>query len=153
MELIVKHFSELDANEFLAIAKLRISVFVVEQKCPYQEIDDMDRDAYHLWLKDEDGIEAYARVLPPGATLSTASIGRVIAVKRRCGLGSKIVEAAIRIAQSPFSANKITIEAQVYARSLYEKHGFVQNSEVFLEDGIPHIQMQLDLQASSAVEL
>ena len=79
------------------------------------------------------------------ATFPTASIGRVIAVKRRCGLGSKIVEAAIDVAKTKFRAEKLTIEAQVYARSLYEKHGFYQTSEEFLEDGIPHIQMQLNL--------
>lgn len=142
MELVIKHFSELSSEELFEIYKLRVSVFVVEQKCPYQEIDDADRTAYHIWLKDEDGIEAYARVLPQGVAFPTASIGRVIAVKRCCGLGSKIVSAAIRIAETELNAEKITIEAQVYARSLYEKLGFRQTSEEFLEDGIPHIQMQ-----------
>ena len=141
MELIVKHFSELSAEELFEIYKLRISVFVVEQKCPYQEVDDADRAAYHLWLKDEDGIEAYARVLPRGVTFPTEAIGRVIAVKRRCGLGSKILEAAIHTAKTELQADTITIEAQ-----LYEKHGFRQTSEEFLEDGIPHILMQLALQ-------
>ena len=142
MELIAKHFSQLSAEELFEIYKLRVSVFVVEQKCPYQEVDDADRIAYHIWLKDEDGIEAYARVLPPGVTFPTASIGRVIAVKRHCGLGSKIVAAAICAAETELHAEKITIEAQVYARSLYEKLGFRQTSEEFLEDGILHIQMQ-----------
>ena len=145
MELVIKHFSELSAEELFEIYKLRISVFVVEQKCPYQEVDDADRVAYHLWLKDENGIEAYARVLPQEAFSSTAMIGRVIAVKRRCGLGSKILEAAIHAAKANLHADKITVEAQVYARSLYEKHGFRQTSEEFLEDGIAHIQMQLDV--------
>lgn len=145
MELIVKHFSELTAEELFEIYKLRVSVFVVEQKCPYQEADDADRVAYHLWLEDDTGIEAYARVLPPGTAFPTVSVGRVIAVKRRCGLGSKIVEAAIDVARAKLHADKITIEAQVYARPLYEKHGFRQTSEEFLEDGIPHIQMQLGL--------
>ena len=145
MELVVKHFSELTTEELLEIYKLRVSVFVVEQKSPYQEVDDADRVAYHLWLKDEDGIAAYARALPQGATIPTASIGRVIAVKRRCGLGSKIVEAAIHVAKTKFHANQLTIEAQVYARSLYEKHGFRQTSEEFLDAGVPHIQMQLNL--------
>lgn len=145
METVIKHFSELSAEELFEIYKLRVSVFVVEQKCPYQEIDDADRAAYHLWLKDEDGIEAYARVLPQGVTFPTVSVGRVIAVKRRCGLGSKILEAAVNVAKTKLYADKITIEAQVYARSLYEKHGFCQTSEEFLEDGIPHIQMQLTL--------
>lgn len=143
MELVVKHFSELSTDELFEIYKLRVSVFVVEQKCPYQEVDDADRNAYHLYLKDDNGIEAYARVLPQGITFPTISIGRVIAVKRRCGLGSQIVEAAINVAKENLHADKITIEAQIYARSLYEKYGFRQISKEFLEDGIPHIQMQL----------
>ena len=149
MQLIVKHFSELSTAELFAIYKLRVSVFVVEQQCPYQEVDDADQAAYHIWLQDETGIKAYARVLPKGETFPTVSIGRVIAVKRRCGLGSKIVQAAIRTAKEKLGADRITIEAQVYARTLYEKAGFRPTSEEFLEDGIPHIQMQLDLQEQS----
>lgn len=145
MELIVKHFSELSAEELFAIYKLRVSVFIVEQACPYQEVDDADKSAYHVWLQDEDGIEAYARVLPAGVAFPTAAFGRVIAVKRRCGLGTKIVAAAIETARDKLGADMITIEAQVYARSLYENLGFRQTSEEFLEDGIPHIQMQLEL--------
>ena len=95
MELVVKHFSELSLEELVDIYKLRVSVFVVEQKCPYQEIDDADKKAYHLYLKDDNGIQAYARVLPQGTTFDEASLGRVIARKRRCGLGSQIVAAAI----------------------------------------------------------
>lgn len=145
MELIVKHFSELSAEELFEIYRLRVSVFIVEQRCPYQDVDDADRTAYHLWLRDENGIAAYARLLPPGVTFPTAAIGRVIAVRRRCGLGTRIVDAAINAAREKLSADVITIEAQVYARSLYEKAGFVQTSEEFLEDGIPHVQMQLRL--------
>ncbi len=145
MELIVKHFSQLSAEELFEIYRLRVSVFIVEQKCPYQDVDDADRTAYHLWLRDENGIAAYARLLPPGVTFPTAAIGRVIAVRRRCGLGTRIVDAAINAAREKLSADVITIEAQVYARSLYEKAGFVQTSEEFLEDGIPHVQMQLRL--------
>lgn len=145
MELTVKHFSELSSEELFEIYKLRVSVFIVEQSCPYQDIDDADRSAYHVWLRDEDGIEAYARVLPTGAAFPTPAIGRVIAVKRRCGLGTKIVTASIETARDRLGADMITIEAQTYARSLYEKAGFRQTSEEFLEDGIPHIQMQLEL--------
>ena len=143
MQLIVKRFDELSVQELFEIYKLRVSVFVVEQACPYQEVDDADRAAYHIVLRDEDGIQAYARVLPPGVSFPETSIGRVIAVKRRCGLGSRIVAAAIETAREKFAAETITIEAQTYARGLYEKFGFRQSSEEFLEDGIPHIKMTL----------
>ncbi len=144
MELVVKHFKELSLDELVDIYKLRVAVFVVEQQCPYQEIDDADKKAYHLYLKDEGGIQAYARVLPAGTTFEEVSLGRVIAIKRRCGLGSRIVNAAIDIAKGKFNAETIKIEAQVYAKRVYEKAGFVQVSEPFLEDGIPHILMELN---------
>ena len=141
MELKIKHFSELSAQELFAIYKLRVSVFVVEQNCPYQEVDDADEHAYHIWFEDEDGIEAYLRVVEPGVVFPECAIGRVIAVKRRCGLGTKIVSAGLRAAQERYGAEAVRIEAQTYARKLYEGLGFVQTSEKFLEDGIPHIGM------------
>ena len=76
MDLVVKHFSNLTVEELFEIYKLRVSVFVVEQNCPYQEIDDADKVAYHVFLKDEAGIQAYVRVLPQGATFPEASIGQ-----------------------------------------------------------------------------
>ena len=141
MELKIKHFSELSAQELFAIYKLRVSVFVVEQNCPYQEVDDADEHAYHVWFEDEDGIEAYLRVVEPGVVFPECAIGRVIAVKRRCGLGTKIVSAGLRAAQERYGAEAVCIEVQTYARKLYEGLGFVQTSEEFLEDGIPHIGM------------
>ena len=131
VELIVKHFQELTTEELFEIYKLRISVFVVEQHCPYQEVDDADRNAYHVFFKDDSGILAYARVLPAG---------------------SEIVMRAIDVARERFSAQSIIIEAQVYARPLYEKCGFHRTSDVFLEDGIPHIQMKLELRSDFPVE-
>ena len=145
MELIIKHFNELTTQELFEIYKCRVSVFVVEQNCPYQEVDDADTVAYHLYLKDEEGIQAYARVLPPGTTFKEASIGRVISIKRRCGLGTRIVTEAIKVIKDKYHLNKIKIEAQVYARKLYENVGFIQTSEPFLEDGIPHIEMTLEI--------
>lgn len=141
MELAIKHFHELTAEELFEIYKLRVSVFIVEQNCPYQEVDDADLTAVHLYLKDDTGIQAYLRVLPKGATHNEVSIGRVIAAKRRCGLGTQIVNAGIAVAKEKFSAKRIIIDAQTYARKLYENVGFIQSGEEFLEDGIPHIPM------------
>lgn len=141
MELKVKKYEELTLDELYAILRLRISVFVVEQNCPYQELDGKDRQAVHVFLEDEEGIEAYLRVLDRGAVFEEVSLGRVIAVKRRCGLGTRILAEGIRIAGERFHAGKIRIEAQTYAKGLYEKQGFRQVSDEFLEDGIPHVQM------------
>lgn len=145
MELIVKHFRDLTAEEVYDLLKLRVDVFVVEQNCPYPEIDGKDKDAYHVFLREGGVLKAYLRVLPPGAAFDTCALGRVVAAERRRGLGSRIVAAGIQTARERYHARAITLEAQVYARSLYEKAGFRQISEEFLEDGIPHIKMRLEL--------
>lgn len=143
MEITVKHFSELTATELFEIYRIRSAVFVVEQNCPYQDIDVADKEAYHIWIQDEGRVVAYARVLPPGTTFETVAIGRVLSVKRRCGVATLLMREAINVAQEKFSADKITLGAQVYAKSLYEKVGFHQISDEYLEDGIPHILMEL----------
>ena len=143
MTLQIKRFHELTTEELYAILRLRVSVFVVEQNCPYMELDDLDREALHVWLEDEDGIEAYLRILNRGVESEHVAIGRVIAVKRRCGLGTQILAEGIRAAREGFGADRIYLEAQTYARGLYEKQGFRQISDEFLLDGIPHVKMIL----------
>ena len=145
MELVIKHFNELTNEELWAIYKLRVDVFVVEQQCPYPEVDEADKVAYHVWLKDDTGIQAYLRVLPAGATFKEPSVGRVISVKRRQGLGSQILAVGIQVAKEKFHAKTLIIGAQLYARAFYEQAGFVQSSPEYIEDGITHIHMKLEL--------
>ncbi len=145
MTLHVKKFEELTVSELYDLLKLRTAVFVVEQTCPYMELDDRDQKALHVWLEDKGEIAAYLRVLDRGVECVHVSIGRVLAVKRRQGLGSRILKAGIDAAVEFFHADKIYLEAQTYARSLYEKQGFRQISVEFQLDGIPHIRMILDL--------
>ncbi|MBQ9687489.1 MAG: GNAT family N-acetyltransferase [Oscillospiraceae bacterium] len=146
MEIQIKTFDQLSKEELYAVLKLRVDVFVVEQQCPYADLDGKDLHALHVMLKDEDGIEAYLRILDRGVVSEHVAIGRVIAVKRRCGLASKLLICAIDAARTYFQADKIYLEAQTYARGLYEKQGFRQITEEFLEDGIPHIGMLLELE-------
>ncbi len=145
MELCVKTFDELSTRELYDILLLRVNVFVVEQRCPYPELDGLDRTALHVWLRDGDDIAAYLRVMPRGAEGKHAAIGRVIAARRRQGLGTRVLREGIRLARERFGAEDIYLEAQTYARSLYEKQGFRPVTEEFLEDGIPHVGMLLDL--------
>jgi len=147
MQLYRKRFQELTTEELYGILKLRVDVFVVEQNCPYRELDDRDQNAVHVWLQDEDGILAYLRVMDRGIENESVSIGRVVAAKRRCGLGSRILAEGIRAAKEVFLADSIYLEAQVYAKDLYEKQGFRQISEEFLLDGIPHVRMLLDIRS------
>jgi ElaA protein len=145
MELCVKTFDELTADELYDLLALRTAVFVVEQQCPYQDADGLDRQALHVWLRDENGIRAYLRVMDRGVCGDEVRIGRVIAVERRQGLGSRVLAAGIKAAKERFRAETIAVEAQVYAKGLYEKQGFRTVSEEFLEDGIPHVKMVLTI--------
>ena len=146
MDIIVKRFEELNVHELHDIYKLRVAVFVVEQNCPYQEIDDnVDENSIHVCFRDDGELIAYIRVVPAGVKFDDVSIGRVICTRRRQGIGSKIMAEGIRIAQEEFGAKRIVVEAQTYARKFYEASEFEKCSDEFLEDGIPHIMMALDL--------
>lgn len=148
MELMIKRFDELSVHELYAILKLRVDVFVVEQECIYPELDNKDLRAYHVWLEEKGEILAYLRVLEPGVSYAEASIGRVVSARRRQGLGSRIVAEGIKVVKERLGSDAIRIEAQTYARGLYEKLGFRQTSEEFLEDGIPHIEMLLQMKGT-----
>ena len=145
MTLQIKRFGELTAAELYEILKLRVDVFVVEQACPYPELDGLDKKALHLWLEDEDGVHAYLRVMDRGAESQYVSIGRVVARERRRGLGTRILKEGIRAARERLGAEAVYLEAQTYAVGLYEKQGFRPISEEFLLDGIPHVKMLLEL--------
>ncbi|MBQ7596060.1 MAG: GNAT family N-acetyltransferase [Clostridia bacterium] len=145
MELFIKNFSELSLDELWQILKVRADVFIVEQNCAYQDIDEYDKLAYHLFYTDEGEITAYLRVLPQNTFFETPSIGRVLSVRRRQGLASQLVSEGIKVAKEKLNADKITIEAQTYVKEMYEKLGFIQTSDEFLDVGIPHVKMELNL--------
>ena len=140
----VKTFQALTPEELYRILQLRVDVFVVEQNCPYRELDGRDRQAVHVWLEDKDGVQAYLRVMDRGVESEYASIGRVVAAKRRAGLGSRVLQMGIRAAREAYGPGPVYLEAQTYARSFYEKQGFRQISDEFMLDGIPHIRMLRD---------
>lgn len=141
MQLFVKQFQELSADELYDILSARAEVFVVEQNCAYQDLDGVDKDAYHVFYKENGKILAYLRVIDKGKRLDEVSIGRVISLKRRCGLGSALLKEGLRVAKEKFGADKVKIGAQLYAKPFYEGVGFKQVSGEYLEDGIPHIYM------------
>ena len=144
MERIVKRFDELTAEELYTILQARSAVFVVEQNCAYQDMDGVDRDAYHVWLKEDGKLIAYLRVVDKGKRLDEVSVGRVISLKRRAGVGTLLMKAGIGVAKEKFGAKKIMVGAQVYAKPFYEGCGFAQISDEYLEDGIPHVYMLFD---------
>ena len=144
MEIVVKHFYELTLDELYEILRARAEVFVVEQNCAYQDVDEVDKEAYHVYLREEGKIVAYLRVIDKGKRLDEVSLGRVITLKRRQGYGSKVMQAGIAVAREKFGATKIKIGAQAWAKPFYEQVGFRQISGEYMEDGIPHIYMILE---------
>ncbi|MBO4219405.1 MAG: GNAT family N-acetyltransferase [Clostridia bacterium] len=143
MDFTLKHFSELSNTELYEILKTRQEVFVVEQNCPYMDIDDADKDALHVFSWNDSGrINACLRVFYKDKAAGIVQIGRVVTLDRGIGLGGQILHKGVEIALEQFNAKKIYLEAQTYAVGFYEKEGFKVISEPFLEDGIPHVRME-----------
>ena len=143
MQTKVKKFSELTPYELYGIMKLRVDVFVVEQKCLAPELDGRDQDAIHVWIEDEEGAVAYLRVLAPGVESEYPALGRVLTSQkvRGTGVGSLLMEKGIQVTEETYGKCPIYLEAQCYAEGFYGKHGFQRISDKFMLDGILHYKM------------
>jgi ElaA protein len=144
LEWKIKRFEALSTKELYALLQLRAEVFIVEQNCVYQDIDDKDEKALHLIGEDDGEIVAYARLFKPHDYFEQASIGRVVVKEhsRSKKLGHILMREAIQVIKTHFDQRKITISAQLYLKKFYESHGFIQTSEMYLEDDSPHIEMK-----------
>ncbi|RXM45306.1 GNAT family N-acetyltransferase [Flavobacterium sp. YO64] len=142
----IKPFEALNVNELYDLLKLRSEIFVVEQNCVYLDLDGKDKKALHLIGEYDNKIVAYVRLFDAGITFDDASIGRVVvdANYRDRKWGHNLMREAISAIKSNFNKEKITIGAQLYLKKFYESHGFVQSSEMYLEDDIPHIEMIIE---------
>lgn len=140
----IKPFETLSVQELYNILKLRSEVFVVEQNCVYLDIDGKDKLGLHLFGEFEGKIVGYSRLFKPGISFENASIGRVVvdASYRDKKWGHELMRQAIAGINFHFGESKITIGAQLYLKKFYESQGFIQTSEMYLEDDIPHIEMQ-----------
>jgi ElaA protein len=143
IKVICKPFSDLSIYELYSIIHLRNEVFVVEQKCIFQDADEKDSKCHHLMLLESDKLIGYSRLIPSGISYDEISIGRIaVSINHRGkGLGKLLVEQSLNYCQRLFGSRNICIGAQYYLKSFYEHHGFVQISEVYLDDGIEHIDM------------
>ncbi|WP_316831898.1 GNAT family N-acetyltransferase [Pedobacter aquatilis] len=140
---IIKAFSEFSIEELYHVLRLRNEVFIVEQNCPYQDLDDKDQRSLHLLYYVDDQLAAYTRLLPQGISYEDISIGRVLtsAAHRGIGLGKKLMEASIAGCYEKFGPSPIRISAQLYLLKFYQSLGFEKIGEPYDEDGIPHIEM------------
>jgi ElaA protein len=137
---------DLTGPEVHALLAAREAVFIVEQNCPYQEADLLDKNSWHLIGYNDADISCYLRVVDPGHKYSEPSIGRVLTSKsyRGTGLGKKLIEIGIARTQSTFPAVDIRIGAQAYLKDFYTSFGFQAVSDEYMEDDIPHIEMLLE---------
>ncbi|SEW05907.1 ElaA protein [Chitinophaga sp. YR573] len=143
MVWIVKTFEELTTTELYALLRLRSEVFVVEQTCAFQDMDDTDQLAVHVMGYIDNELVAYTRLFGPGIKYEYASIGRVVTSQkvRSSGAGRQLMEYSIAIVEERFGKAPIKIGAQQYLQKFYTSLGFVQSSEMYMEDAIPHIEM------------
>ncbi|MBK6283419.1 MAG: GNAT family N-acetyltransferase [Draconibacterium sp.] len=143
MNFEFKTFKELNFDELYEILQLRAEIFVVEQNCVYNDLDGLDKSAVHQFIKKNNEIIAYSRLLKPGTRFSEYSIGRVVVKQseRGTGLGIELMNEAKNFILREWKATKIKISAQKYLRKFYENLGFEIVTDEYLEDGIPHFGM------------
>lgn len=140
---ITKRFQDLSLEQLYQILHLRNEIFIVEQKCAYQDLDHLDEQCHHFMMYDEGKLIAYARIIPPGIAYPEASIGRIVthAGHRGKGVGATMMKLILSDVEDLLGNRPIKIGAQLYAEKFYEKFGFIRSSEVYDEDGIDHIKM------------
>jgi len=140
-----KSFNELTPHELYAILQLRSEVFVVEQNCVFLDADDKDQVSYHIMVWQNELLAGYTRLVPSGVAYAEPSIGRVVTSPkmRKTGIGRTLMQFSIRTSYELYGKTTITIGAQLYLRKFYESLGFIQFSDVYLEDNIEHIKMFL----------
>jgi ElaA protein len=138
------HFDEIGGTDLYDILALRTAVFIVEQRCPYQDTDGIDRVSHHLWTRGPDGaVAAYLRIVPPAAKYPEPSLGRIITAlsARRTGLGRALVQEGIARVGKLYGSVPIRIGAQRYLLRFYQELGFEPTGYAYDEDGIPHVEM------------
>lgn len=139
----IKPFHKLNSNELYDVLRLRTEVFVVEQQCVFQDMDNLDQGAIHLQGRVGNSLAATARILAPGVAYDEPSIGRVVSspLFRKKGIGISLMRTAIEETERLYGKRPIKIGAQLYLKRFYESFGFEQCSDTYMEDNIPHIKM------------
>ena len=140
-----KEFNELSLDDLYAILNLRQKVFVLEQDCPYIDADYSDQDAFHLLGYKDNDLIAYLRAFKPGIKYEGSSLGRIVTEinSRGLGVGKKIIKEGVKFLKKEYPDNEIIISAQHRLEDFYIDLGFTSRGEVYLEDGIDHIQMYI----------
>lgn len=139
-----KHYNDLSLNEFHDIVALRIKIFVVEQNCPYQELDGKDKKSYHLICRNGIGeLVGTMRILPEGLAFDNIGFGRIALDENERGVkqGDEMIEEALAFCRAEFGDTPISLSGQKHLEAFYNKHNFFSTDKEYLEDGIPHVEM------------
>jgi ElaA protein len=141
-----KKFDDLTPHELYSILQLRNEVFVVEQNCVYQDADGKDPYCHQIMCWKDHQLIAGTRIVPPGISYGESSIGRVVTSPsvRKSGIGKLLMKKSIESTRALYPQSPIKIGAQLYLKQFYESFSFIQTSEIYMEDGIPHIEMLLN---------
>lgn len=139
----IKTFDEFTVPELYAVLKARIDVFVIEQNCPYPDLDNYDQKAVHIWAEEDGEVLAYCRIFDKGIKYDEASIGRVLTTELARGksLGKLLIKYAVETIENRFRTSEIRISAQDYLLKFYGGFGFEDTGKKYLEDDIPHTEM------------
>jgi ElaA protein len=137
-------FEKLSSLQLYSILALRSEVFVVEQKCPYQDIDGKDLETLHLLGMEKDHLAAYLRLFLPTPEQNYLVFGRVVSCPsaRKKGYGKKLLQEMVNYCDQNFPGLRIKCSAQYYLKNFYESFGFKAYGDIYDEDGIPHIAME-----------
>jgi ElaA protein len=143
IEWSLKKFADLTPDELYALLQLRSEVFVVEQNCVFLDMDNKDQACYHLLGWQDGKLVASTRIVPPGIAYQLPSIGRVVSspANRGAGIGKLLMEKSIQETERLFGKQSIKIGAQVYLLKFYSSLGFQSSGDIYMEDGIEHIEM------------
>lgn len=139
----IKSFEEITTSELYEIIKARVDVFVVEQNCPYPDLDGYDQKAIHLWAEKDHNVLAYCRIFNKGIKYPETSIGRVLTTEKARGknLGKQLIQYAVETIENRFHTSEVRISAQDYLLRFYSGFGFEDTGKKYLEDNIPHTEM------------
>lgn len=139
----IKTFDEFTVPELYQVLKARVDVFVVEQNCPYPDLDDYDQKAVHIWAEENGEVLAYCRLFDKGIKYHETSIGRVLTTENARGksLGKLLIQYAVETIENRFHTPEIRISAQDYLLKFYAGFGFEDTGKKYLEDDIPHTEM------------
>ncbi|WP_419869416.1 GNAT family N-acetyltransferase [Chryseobacterium sp. CT-SW4] len=139
----IKSFDEFTVPELYKVIKARVDVFVVEQNCPYADLDGYDEKAIHLWAEENGEVLAYCRIFDKGIKYNETSIGRVLTTEKGRGksLGKQLIQYAIETIENRFRTSSVRISAQDYLLRFYGGFGFEDTGKKYLEDDIPHTEM------------